>query len=169
MSGLTHRVEPCEVCGEPSVGQFPEGGSYLCARHLKDFKWKEDLSAELNHVVGTWADGHKLTDAETVQALEATGGELERRVKENAPPRRPARTDHFIELTMMDPALVLAAFHVLRNEALIAGFPDIWPESIHLKIEVSGDDRRLDELRERIDALWMGAYLTSSETLPRRR
>lgn len=166
MSGPDAVAPRCEACGDRSAGEFPEG-YHLCARHLKEIKWRTGLEAELKQVVGSWAEGHKLTTTELRETIDALGDEPQPEASDPAP--RPARIDHFIEVNFPDAALALPVFHLLREQALLSGFPDIWVEGVDLKIEISGDDTRLDELRDRLDALWIGAHLTSQERLPRRR
>lgn len=161
----------CEACHEPSVAEYPEGtGNYFCGRHLKEWRWRHGLEDELSQVVGDWAKSHKLTTKEFAETLEAVSDDAEKIAKEEAATHvpRPERTDYFIEVNVQDPALALATFHLLKDAAALSGFPDLWTHSLHLKIEVAGDETRLDELQARLDALWLGAQVTSSETLPRR-
>ncbi len=59
---------------------------------------------------------------------------------------------------MVEVALVPAAFDLLRLNARACNLPDVENIFIHLTLVVEGSahERNIDELRERLGALWFG-------------
>ncbi len=72
----------------------------------------------------------------------------------NGEPRRTVT----LEVDMSEPALVPAAFDLLRLNARACGLPDVDRIYIHLTVEVEGRcfEKQVDELSERLGALWFG-------------
>ncbi len=69
----------CEVCGAPSVGQYPEDYHYyLCAVHLKKAQLSDALEDELAQIVRDWAQTYELTSAEVSQTMAVVSGRLSR-------------------------------------------------------------------------------------------
>ena len=63
-----------------------------------------------------------------------------------------------LEVDLNEPALVPAAFDLLRLNARACHLSDVENIFIHLTIEVGGKahEREVEELRERLGALWLG-------------
>jgi hypothetical protein len=63
-----------------------------------------------------------------------------------------------LEVDMNEPALVPAAFDLLRLNARACGLRDVGQIYIHLKIEVEGScyEGHVKELRERLGVFWFG-------------
>ena len=63
-----------------------------------------------------------------------------------------------LEVDMTEPALLPAAFDLLRLNARACGLPDVERIFIHLTVEVEGTchPRQVQELNERLGALWFG-------------
>ena len=63
-----------------------------------------------------------------------------------------------LEADMNEPALVPAAFDLLRLNARACGLPDVGHIYIHFSVEVEGftHEGKVTELRERLAALWFG-------------
>lgn len=62
-----------------------------------------------------------------------------------------------LEVDMNEPALVPAAFDLLRLNARACGLPDIGHIYIHLSVELEGftHERKVEELGNRLEALWL--------------
>lgn len=63
-----------------------------------------------------------------------------------------------LEADFSEPALTPAAFDLFRLNARACGLPDVGHIHIHLSVEVEGftHERKVQELRERLEALWFG-------------
>ncbi len=63
-----------------------------------------------------------------------------------------------LEADHSEPALTGAVFDILRVHARACGLPDIGYISVNLTVEFAGFTcpRRIEELRARLDALWLG-------------
>lgn len=63
-----------------------------------------------------------------------------------------------LEADFNEPALTPAAFDLFRLNARACGLPDVGHIHIHLSVEVEGftHERKVQELRERLEALWFG-------------
>ncbi len=70
MSGPEPITPRCEMCGEPSTGEYPDG-YHLCAHHLEKAKRRESLEADLIGVVSAWSERHNLTAQEFFETVEA--------------------------------------------------------------------------------------------------
>ncbi len=63
-----------------------------------------------------------------------------------------------LEVDMTEPALVPAAFDLFRLNARACGLPDVGHIHVHLSVEVEGScyEGQVEELKERLAALWFG-------------
>jgi len=63
-----------------------------------------------------------------------------------------------LEVDMTEPALVPAAFDLLRILAKAHGMPDVGRIYIHMTAEFDGYcyEQQIDELRARLNQLWIG-------------
>jgi hypothetical protein len=63
-----------------------------------------------------------------------------------------------LEADTNEPALTGAVFDLLRTHARACGLPDIGHISVNLSVDFAGATypRRIEELRARLDALWLG-------------
>lgn len=63
-----------------------------------------------------------------------------------------------LDVDFNEPALVPAAFDLLRLNARACNLPDVDNIFVHLTLVVEGSayERNIDELRERLGALWFG-------------
>jgi hypothetical protein len=63
-----------------------------------------------------------------------------------------------LEADTNEPALTGAVFDILRVHARACDLPDIGHISVNLTVECAGFTcpRRIEELRARLDALWLG-------------
>jgi len=63
-----------------------------------------------------------------------------------------------LEVDFNEPALTPAAFDLFRLNARACGLPDVGHIHVHLSVEVEGftHERKVQELRDRLGALWFG-------------
>ncbi len=63
-----------------------------------------------------------------------------------------------LEVDFNEPALTPAAFDLFRLNARACGLPDVGHIHVHLSVEVEGftHERKVQELKERLAALWFG-------------